>query len=151
MIEEFAPRFLETPAVVWLSESRNRVVARDDQLARDIGLTIQADRNLPDMILVDLGPAQPPLVFVEVVASAGPVSEPRREALMEVATDAGFEEGQVAFVTAYRDRDASAFKASVGELGWESFVWFTSEPEHVVALHRGAVGRELRLSELMRS
>ena len=47
VVEEFAPRFLEQPGVIWLSESRNQVVARDDRLARDIGLTIQPDRNLP--------------------------------------------------------------------------------------------------------
>ena len=29
--------FLETPGVIWLSESRNQVVARDDKLAQDIG------------------------------------------------------------------------------------------------------------------
>ena len=36
VVEEFAPRFLEEPVVIWLSESRNQVVARDDDLA-DIG------------------------------------------------------------------------------------------------------------------
>ena len=69
VVEEFAPRFLEQPGVIWLSESRNQVVVRDDRLAQDIGLTIQPDRNLPDLILVDLGPAEPLLVFVEVVAT----------------------------------------------------------------------------------
>src|SRR5690606_12488997 len=34
----FAQRFLQSPAVIFLSESRNKVVSRDDDLARDIGL-----------------------------------------------------------------------------------------------------------------
>lgn len=38
VIEEFAPRFLQKPGVIWLSESRNQVVARDDDLAQAIGL-----------------------------------------------------------------------------------------------------------------
>ena len=54
VVEEFAPRFLQQPGVIWLSASWNQVVARDDRLAQDIGLTIQPDRNLPDLILVDL-------------------------------------------------------------------------------------------------
>ena len=78
VVEEFAPRFLGRPGVIWLSESRNQVVARDDRLALDIGLTIEPDRNLPDLILVDLGPIDPLLVFVEVVATAGPVNEARQ-------------------------------------------------------------------------
>lgn len=64
VVEQFAMRFLARPSVIWLSESRNQVVARDDQLAQGIGLTIQPDRNLPDLILVDLEPVEPLLVFV---------------------------------------------------------------------------------------
>ena len=150
VVEEFAPRFLEQPGVIWLSESRNQVVARDDRLAQDIGLTIQPDRNLPDLILVDLGPVEPLVVFVEVVATAGPVSEARQTALMSVATEAGFSENQVAFLTAYADRDDAAFKASVSELAWRSFAWFISEPDHIVVLHGGADAEHVRLSDLMR-
>lgn len=148
VIEDFAPRFLSQPAVVWLSESGNRVVARDDALALEIGLSIQPDRNLPDLILADLGPAEPLLVFVEVVATAGPVSEARRAALLNLAIAAGFGDEQVAFVTAYRDRDSSAFKASVSELAWRSFAWFMSEPDHIVQFHRGGESTTTRLSEM---
>ena len=151
VVEDFATRFLERPGVIWLSESRNQVVARDDQLARDIGLTIQSDRNLPDLTLVDLGPAEPLLVFVEVVASAGPVNESRQTALLALATEAGFREDQVAFVTVYMDRDAAAFKGSVSQLAWRSFAWFASEPEHVIMLHRGTNAQPMHLSDLMRS
>ena len=41
VVEVFAPAFLTAPAVVFLSESGNKVVARDDALARSIGLAIQ--------------------------------------------------------------------------------------------------------------
>ena len=146
VVEEFAPRFLQQPSVIWLSESKNHVVARDDRLAQEIGLTIQSDRNLPDLILVDLGPAEPLLVFVEVVATAGPVNESRQTALMTVATEAGFNEEQVAFVTAYADRDEAAFKGSVSELAWRSFV---SEPDHIVVLRRGSDAEPVRLWHLM--
>ena len=44
VVEEFAPRFLGQPAVIWLSESRDQVDAKYDALAREIGLAIQADR-----------------------------------------------------------------------------------------------------------
>lgn len=150
VVEDFARRFLDRPGVIWLSESRQQVVARDDELARKIGLVIQPDRNLPDVILVDLGPYAPLLVFVEVVATDGPVSEARQTALMSMAANAGFHEEQVAFVTAYEDRDAGAFRRSVGKLAWRSFAWFRSEPDHVMALHRGSGARQVLLSELMR-
>ena len=150
VVEVFAPRFLEKPGVIWLSESGNRVVQRDDELARAIGLTIEPDRNLPDLILIDLGPAEPLLVFVEVVATDGPVNEARRAALLAVTTKAGFSEDQVAFVTAYADRGGIAFRRSVSVLAWRSFAWFMSEPEHVVVLHRGSDAKQVRLADLMR-
>ena len=151
VVEEFATRFLEAPGVIWLSESRNQVVARDDQLAQAIGLAIQPDRHLPDLILVDLGPSEPLLVFVEMVATAGSMNETRRNTLLAMATEAGFREEQVAFVSVFSDRDAPAFRGAANELAWRSFVWFASEPEHILVMHRGAGAQQVYLSDLMRS
>ena len=151
VVEEFASRFLEVPSVIWLSESRNHVVARDVRLAQEIGLTIRPDRNLPDLILADLGPPKPLLVFVEVVATAGPMSEARQTALMAIAAEGGFAEDQVAFVTAYADRGDAVFMSSVGQLAWRSCAWFMSEPDHIIVLHQGADTERIRLWELMRA
>lgn len=139
VIEQFAPRFLREPAVLWLSESGNKVVARDDALAAEIGLRIEADRNLPDIILVDVGAREPLLVFFEVVATDGPVSERRRAALLELVEAAGFGRDQVAFVTAYADREAPAFKKTVAALAWGTFAWFASEPDNLLMLREGPV------------
>jgi len=144
VVEVFAPAFLTEPAVVFLSESGNKVVARDDELARSIGLAIQADKNLPDTILVDLGPAHPLLVFVEVVATDGPISQRRKEALEVLVAEAGFPAEHVAFVTAYLDRSAGSFKKTVDSLAWGSYAWFAAEPERLVVFseaHRGITGR----------
>lgn len=53
VIEEFAPRFLLEPVVLFLSESREKVIARDEKLASKLKLKISADKTLPDLILVD--------------------------------------------------------------------------------------------------
>ncbi|WP_420608252.1 BsuBI/PstI family type II restriction endonuclease [Novosphingopyxis sp.] len=145
VVEVFAPTFLGDPAVVFLSESGNKVVARDDDLARSIGLAIQADKNLPDMILVDLQPEHPLLVFVEVVATDGPVNERRKEALQALVSDAGFPLEHVAFVTAYLDRSAGPFKKTVDSLAWGSYAWFAAEPERLVVFS----GKPRRLASKM--
>lgn len=149
VVEEFAPRFLGRPGVIFLSESGNRVVARDEQLAREVGLTILPDKLLPDIVLVDLGPVDALLVFVEVVATDGPVTPFRRESLLELATSAGFKAGQVAFVSAFLDRGKPAFKKSVGQLAWASFAWFAAEPDGLVQLHDGAAAKGKRLADLL--
>ena len=46
VVEEFAKRFLEKPAVIWLSESRRHVVARDDP-TRPGAAAPSASRSVP--------------------------------------------------------------------------------------------------------
>lgn len=144
VVEVFAPTFLADPAVLFLSESGNKVVARDDELARSIGLAIQADRNLPDTILVDLGPTHPLLVFVEVVATDGPISERRKEALEALVAETGFPAEHVAFVTAFLDRSAGPFKKTVDSLAWGSYAWFAAEPERLVVFSQAPGGLQGR-------
>lgn len=134
VVEVFAPRFLARPAVVSLSESGNKVVARDDQLAKAIGLMIPADKYLPDIVLADLGPEHPMLVFVEVVWSDGPMSEARKQALTRLAGDAGFAPENLAFVTAFLDRGSKAYRKTAPNLAWGSYAWFASEPDKLVIL-----------------
>jgi hypothetical protein len=149
VIEDFAQRFLQMPAVVFLSESRTKVTHRDDNLAKKLGLHIQADKNLPDIILADIGPKHPLLIFVEVVATDGPITAERRAALAAIAKDAKFPEEHVAFVTAYLDRSEAAFKKTVDQLAWGSFAWFVSEPESIVQLIQGQPQAAGKLSELL--
>lgn len=138
VIEEFAPLFLTNPSVLWVSESGAKIVARDDELAAMLNLQITADRNLPDIILIDLGGSgmqQFLLIFVEVVASDGPITSERQAALTKIATDAGFPVSRLAFVTAYLDRSHGAFKKTIAELAWRSFAWFAAEPRQIISLH----------------
>jgi hypothetical protein len=142
VVEVFAPRFLSDPAVLWVSESGNKVIQRDDELAQSLGLKIETDRLLPDAILVDLAPAEPLLVFVEVVATDGPITDARRGAFVELVSAAGFREHQIAFVTAFQDRNVAAFRKAISNLAWGSFAWCVNEPDHLIALdgaHPGGV------------
>lgn len=134
VIEVFARRFLRDPAVLFVSESGNKILAHHDDIARAIGLTIKANKNLPDTILVDLGPEHPLLVFVEAVATDGPINARRKQALEEIANEAGFPAEHIAYVTAYLDRSGAPFKKTVDALAWGSYAWFVSEPESVIEL-----------------
>jgi hypothetical protein len=148
VIEEFAPRFMEKPGVIWVSESRKKMVARDDELARLVGLSIQTQRVLPDIILVDLGPRDPLLVFVEVVATDGPVNEKRKRDLLEVIRAGGHDPRNAAFVTAFMDRGSGAFRTASAQLAWDSFAWFASEPDRII-VYRSNRSSNLRLASLL--
>lgn len=150
VVEVFAAQFLEKPAVLWLSESGNKIVMRDDRIANAIGLRIEADKNLPDLILADLGPREPVIVFVEVVATDGAITPRRQDAIYALTDAAGFKRRHIAFLTAYRDRDSPGFKKTVAQLAWNSFAWFVSEPDMMMIMRGGAKSGG-RLAELIAS
>jgi len=144
VIEEFAPIFLIHPAVLWLSESAAKEDRRDLELAKSLGINIEADKFLPDIILVDIGNEKPLFVFIEVVASDGPVTEKRREALLKLITDAGFLESQATFLTAYADREQQPFRKTFSSLAWQSFAWCMSEPDRIIGLHSYQSGMKIQ-------
>lgn len=146
VVEVFAPTFLDVPVVVWLSESGNKVVVRDDKIAAQIGLKIDPKTTLPDLILVDLGPPDPLLVFVEVVATDGAINETRKHAFYEITDAGGFDRSNIAFVSAFQDRQKAGFKKTGAHLAWGSFAWFVSEPANIIIM-RG--DEPIRLSQLL--
>lgn len=132
VIEEFAPRFLKEPAVLWLSDSAKKVRHEDAALAARLQLKIDAAKILPDIILVDTGAGPEALfVFVEVVATDGPVNEYRKSELLRLAAGAGFTTDRILFVTAYEHRGSGSFSRTVADLAVPSFAWFRAEPAHL--------------------
>jgi BsuBI/PstI restriction endonuclease C-terminus. len=146
VIEVFAKLFLEVPGVLWLSTSGDKVIARDEKLAMRIGLNIQSDKDLPDIILVDLGPDDPLVVFIEVVATDGAISDRRQQAIYQLTDKAGFAPEQVVFVTAYMDKNSAGFKKTISNIAWNSFAWFVSEPENLVHFR----GTTKKLTQLLK-
>ena len=138
VVEGFAPRFLADPVVLWLSESAAKVAARDDAWIKKLRLRITPDRTLPDIILLDRGRSRDGadlmLVFVEVVATDGPVTEQRARAFLEIAAEGGFDPSRVACITAFLDRDRAEVKKALPSLAWGGHVWFVSEPDRLVRL-----------------
>lgn len=137
VVEEFAHSFLTGPALLWLSESGAKVRHQDQRAATALGLKIDQSKILPDIILASVGRSgeDTHLVFVEVVASDGPMNQARRDALLQYIAQAGFPESQCLFGTAFEDRADSSFKKCLPELAWGTFAWFRSEPDCLVWLY----------------
>jgi hypothetical protein len=132
VIEQFTHCFLVDPGVLWVSESGNKVTLRDDDLARRVGLEINTQLLLPDIILVDLGQRHPVFVFIEIVASDGPVDEQRKAVLLEMLHQAGHGDHQAAFLTAFWDRGGAAYRRAASVIAGNSFVWAATEPEKII-------------------
>lgn len=132
VIEVFSKNFLKQPALIFLSESGNKVVSQDNDLAKSLGLKIQVDRHLPDIIMADVGDNEAVLIFIEVVATDGPITRKRKEALLKLVENANFDTKQVLFLSVFQDRSSSVFKRLASEIAWGSLVWFASEPDNIL-------------------
>jgi hypothetical protein len=132
VIEEFAIRFLKQPMVLWVSQSGNKVVLKDEKLMQDLGLPIDQTQLLPDLVLADLGREPILLIFFEVVATDGPITESRKEKFLKLTDTAGYDRDQIVFISAFRERNASPLKRRLDGLAVDSAVWCMSEPDLLI-------------------
>lgn len=133
LIESYAPRWLEQPAVLWVSASDEQTYPQFVKLASSVGLRFDPKELLPDLILADLG-KELRFVFCEVVASDGPIDSGRKAALLAIASRSGVAADRVRFVSAYLDREAPALRKTFHRIAQDSDIWFTNEPDLLVRL-----------------
>lgn len=134
VVEHFAVNFLPEPALLWVSEGGKKVRYQDDVTARTLGLEIDAAKVLPDIIVANVGVTgeDTHLIFIEVVATDGPMNQMRKDALLDLVRKSGFPESQCLFGTAFDDRAHSAFRKCLPTLAWGTFAWFRSEPDRII-------------------
>lgn len=133
LIENFAPRHLKKPAVLWISASDQKTYPHFVQLAASVGLKFHPSKELPDIIFADLVD-DVRFLFCEVVATAGAVNEARKAALLELVESSNVPAEAVRFLTAFEDRQAPTFKKEFSSLALDSLVWFRTEPDLLVIL-----------------
>lgn len=136
VVEEFASLFMPTPALLWMSESGNKVRYEDAVTSKALGLKFDASKHLPDIIFFNVGTSgtDSAIVFIEVVHSDGEMNQERKEALLKYVAASGFPADQCLFGTAFADRADPAFRKALPKLAWGSFAWFATEPEKLMLL-----------------
>lgn len=136
---------MKNPAVALISESSNKLLTQDENLCKAIKIKIDVSTTLPDILLVEMGTNTPRLVFIECVATDGPINDRRKRELLQIAVNAGFLEKDCIFVTVFKDRTTSESRRLFHTISWGSFVWYMSEPESLIILYEG---KEMKLTYL---
>lgn len=133
LIEDFAPRWLRKPVVLWVSASDVKTQPQFVELATSVGLQFDVSTLLPDLILADI---EDPLsiLFCEVVATDGPVDDDRKAALLELAVRSGIGADHVRFLSAYLDRESAPLRKTFHRVAEDSDLWFSNEPDLLVRL-----------------
>ena len=133
LIEDFTSRHMENPAVLWLSASDKKAYPQFVELAAQVGLRFSLNAELPDLILADIGEAVR-FLFCEVVATDGAITETRKQALLTLVSGSNIPASAVRFLSAFEDREASAFRKNFSQIAVDSLVWFRTEPDLLVIL-----------------
>lgn len=125
VIEEFLPRFVKKPRVLYLGDTAKKdlVVDLPRLKSRNLGLN-QHDR-LPDIVVLD--EERNWLFLIEAVHSSNPVSPLRHLALERLTARCNL--GKV-FVSAFED--LKSFAKWAPQISWETEIWVAADPTHMI-------------------
>lgn len=125
--EVFKERFARDAVIVYLGDSVDRVLYKNQELLDELGFDITLD-VLPDIVMFDRQKRW--LYFIECVTSVGPINDYRKSIFDEMTR--GVDAGNI-YVTAFPD--AKTFKKFAGDLAWDTEVWIADLPEHMIHLN----------------
>ena len=134
--EVLTVRLMQMPVVVHISISDRKTFPELVGDAAAYGFEFNPSLELPDVVVVDVANDNGKVAFIEVVHSDGPITELRKQALLRIAGEAGIPSERVLLITAFDDRNSSAFRKRFSELALGSKVWFRSEPDLIITLDR---------------
>ena len=128
IIEEFAPRFAPNTECLYVGDTIEKDLVKNEDKLRDLGFEITLHDKMPDVVLYS--PEKNWLYFIESVTSVGPM-EPKRIKEIEEMTSR-VTAGKI-FVTAFLD--FKTFKKFSETLAWETEVWIADMPDHMIHLN----------------
>ena len=128
IIEEFAPRFAPNSECLYVGDTIVKDLVKDVDKLAALGFEITLHDKMPDVVLYreDMNW----IYFIESVTSVGPMS-PKRILEIEEMTK-NVTSGKI-YVTAFPD--VKTFKKFAEELAWETEVWISDMPDHMIHLN----------------
>jgi len=131
IIHEFCPRFAANGVVLYIGDTASsrgeggKLMVLEADYLESLGVPPMSHDKLPDVVLFDKEKRW--LFLIEAVTSHGPVSQKRWIELEQALK--GCKVGRV-YVTAFPDR--AEFRKNAADIAWESEVWISEEPEHMI-------------------
>jgi hypothetical protein len=129
IVEQWAPKRLEKPVVLTISEPGDKVYVADSATLDLIGVKIDSKTLLPDALIVDVGERPVVVWVVEAVATDGPITEERKADLLQWASDQRIDPANVRFVTAFQSRMAPIARKRLKDIAVGTTAWFLDEPD----------------------
>ena len=74
----------------------------------------------------------------------------RKDTILNLLCERGYDTSKVAFVTAFLDRASRAYsKKNLVKIAWGSFVWFANYPNNILIMKEQNAEKKKKLNELM--
>ena len=128
IIEEFAPRFAENSECLYVGDTIQKDLVKNEEKLRELGFEITLHDKMPDVVLYSEDKNW--IYFIESVTSVGAM-EPKRIKEIEEMTE-NISAGKI-YVTAFLD--FKTFKKFSETLAWETEVWIADTPDHMIHLN----------------
>ena len=128
IIEEFAPRFAENSECLYVGDTIQKDLVKNEEKLKELGFEITLHDKMPDVVLYSEDKNW--IYFVESVTSVGAM-EPKRIKEIEEMTE-NVSAGKI-YVTAFLD--FKTFKKFSESLAWEIEVWIADMPDHMIHLN----------------
>lgn len=128
IIEDFAPRFAENAEVLYVGDTLDKDLYKDDNKLKYLGFEIGVHDKMPDVVLYCADKKW--IYFIEAVTSVGPMNPKRLIEINEMTSKV--KSGKI-YVTAFID--LLTYKKFVPDLAWDTEVWIAEIPEHMIHLN----------------
>lgn len=128
IIEEFAPRFAQNSIVLYVGDTKDKDLYKDVELLEKLKISMGDHEKLPDVILYQKEKKW--IYFIEAVTSVGPISPKRIVEITDMTRNCKL--GKI-YVTAFIDM--KTFKKFTEQLAWETEVWLSEMPDHMIHLN----------------
>lgn len=125
IIEEFLPRFGFGAEVLYIGDTSDKFLLREDDQLKELNFFTLEHDELPDVVAYSREKSL--LYLIEAVHSTGPMNEIRVMKLKKLLERCP---AKVVFFTAFQSKDV--FKRWACEIAWETEVWIAETPEHLI-------------------
>lgn len=128
IIEEFAPRFAPNSECLYVGDTTEKDLVKNVEKLSELGFEITLHDKMPDVVLYRDDKKW--IYFIEAVTSVGPMS-PKR--ILEIKAMTKNVTCGMIYVTAFPD--IKTYKQFAAELAWETEVWLSELPDHMIHLN----------------
>lgn len=128
IIEEFAPRFAPNSECLYVGDTTNKDLFKNEKRLKALGFEITLHDKMPDVVLYREDKNW--IYFIEAVTSSGPMDGKRIVELKEMTKNVT---AGIIYITAFLDY--KKYKEYSDKLAWDTEVWLASMPDHLVHLN----------------